>query len=98
MRLSFCSANLRNPSPRCRLSSSYNVFLRHFGMNTIWYLHSHLVWLKAFHLVHRELPFVCFGGSRLGVSAMDSWICQTPTASPAEPRGLPTDRFWTASE
>src|SRR5271165_756946 len=26
MRLSFCSANLRNTSPRCRLSSSYSVF------------------------------------------------------------------------
>jgi len=29
------------------------------------------------------------GGSRLGVSAMDSGICQTSTASPAEPGGLP---------
>ncbi|HTT24340.1 MAG TPA: hypothetical protein VMG82_35780, partial [Candidatus Sulfotelmatobacter sp.] len=34
-------------------------------------------------------PFRVLGGSRLGVSAMDSGICQTSTASPAEPGGLP---------
>src|SRR5271165_1900037 len=45
-RLSFCSANLRNTSPKCCLSSLYSVFLRHFGINTTWYLHSHLVWLR----------------------------------------------------
>ena len=36
-------------------------------------------------------PFRVLGGSRLGVSAMDSGICQTSTASPVEPGGLPTD-------
>src|SRR5271165_1852321 len=45
-RLSFCSANLRNTSPKCCLSSLYSVFLRHFGINTTWYLHSHLIWLR----------------------------------------------------
>jgi hypothetical protein len=24
----------------------YNTFLRHFGMKTTWYLHSHFEWLK----------------------------------------------------
>src|SRR5882762_40177 len=31
---------------------------------------------------------MCFGGSRLGVFAVDSWICQTSTASPAQPEVL----------
>src|SRR6516164_368217 len=46
IRLSFCSASLRNTSPRCRRNSPYSTFLRHLGMNTTWYLHSHLVWLR----------------------------------------------------
>src|SRR5215472_6967564 len=45
IRLSFCSASLRNTSPKCRRNSPYSTFLRHLGMNT-WYLHSHLVWLR----------------------------------------------------
>src|ERR1700730_17192127 len=43
---SFCTASLRNTSPKCGLNWTYRVFLRHLGMNTTWYLHSHLVWLK----------------------------------------------------
>jgi hypothetical protein len=27
----------------CRRSSKYKVFLRHFGIKTTWYLHSHLL-------------------------------------------------------
>src|SRR5271157_1060850 len=46
IRLSFCSASLRNTSPKCRRSSPYRIFLRHLGINTTWYLHSHLVWLR----------------------------------------------------
>src|SRR5689334_8074215 len=42
----FCSANLRNTSPKYRRSSPYNTFLRHLGINTTWYLHSHFVWLR----------------------------------------------------
>jgi hypothetical protein len=36
-------------------------------------------------LVHRGTPLRVLGGSRLRVSAMDSFTCQTFTASPAEP-------------
>src|SRR5262252_3378881 len=43
IRLSFCAANLRNTSPRCCRLCPNNVFLLHLGMNTTWYLHSHLV-------------------------------------------------------
>ena len=37
-------------------------------------------------------PFRVLGGSRLGVSAMDSGICQTSTASPRQSRGV--SRFY----
>src|SRR6185437_9667404 len=43
IRLSFCSAKRRNTSPKYRRSCSYSVFLRHLGMKTTWYLHSHLL-------------------------------------------------------
>src|ERR1700745_2421161 len=56
--LSFCVASLRNTSPRCFLNSPYRVFLRHLGMNTTWYLHSHLVWLRLV-LVHRRTLLSC---------------------------------------
>src|SRR5512138_3443932 len=45
-RLSFCSASRRKTSPRCFRTPSYSTFLRHFGMKTTWYLHSHFVWLR----------------------------------------------------
>jgi hypothetical protein len=77
------------PPPRCCLNCSYSVRLRHLGMNTTWYLHSHLVWLRLSYSSIVDLPFLCFGGSRPGVSAMDFLRCQTLTATPAEPGGLP---------
>jgi|SRR5215471_14537874 len=40
-----CGQFAKHP-PRCRLSSPYSVFLRHLGMKTTWYLHSHFVWLR----------------------------------------------------
>jgi hypothetical protein len=43
IRLSFCAPNLWNTSPRCRRICPNIVFLLHLGMNTMWYLHSHLV-------------------------------------------------------
>src|SRR5258708_33048575 len=43
IRLSFCAANLRNTSPRCCLICPNSVSLLHLGMNTTWYLHSHLL-------------------------------------------------------
>lgn len=44
---------------------------------------------QTFLLVHRENSFRVFGGSRIGVSAMDSLKCQPSTATPAEPWDLP---------
>src|SRR5579863_658429 len=81
LRLSFCSASRRNISPQYRRNSAYSTFRRHLGMNTTWYLHSHLVWFRLSYSSIADLLFVHFGGSRLGVSAMDSSICQTLTAS-----------------
>src|SRR5436190_16025638 len=93
--LSFCAANFRKTSPRCRRNSAYRVFLRHLGMNTTWYLHSHLVWLKLSNSSIDGTPFRVLGGSRFRVSSMDPGvdprICQTFAASPAEPGELP---FW----
>src|SRR6266853_1696053 len=57
-RLSFCSASLRKTSPRCGLSTPYRVFLRHLGMNTTRYLHSHLLWLRLSYSSIVKLPFV----------------------------------------
>lgn len=90
--LSFCFANRRNISPKCRRSSRYNVFRRHFGTNTTWYLPSHFVWDRPFFPRPSWISFiVCFSGSRSAVSAMDSRIGRTFTATPAEPGDLPTD-------
>lgn len=44
----------------------------------------------GFTIVHRQTSFRVRGGSRSEVSAMgDRRKCQTYTASPAEPGGLP---------
>src|SRR6059036_3603901 len=51
-------------------------------MNTTWYLHSHLLWLRLSYSSIRGTPFRVLGGSQLGVSALDSFRCQTSTASP----------------
>jgi hypothetical protein len=64
----------------CRRSSPYNIFLRHFGINTTWYLHSHLLWLRfsissiacslscAWRLTFGSL---CDGLQTVAVSAID---------------------------
>src|SRR5829696_3774783 len=57
--LSFCCASLRNISPRCFFNCPYNVCLRHFGINTTWYLHSHLLWLRLSNSSILDLLFVC---------------------------------------
>src|SRR5712691_10316464 len=88
MRHSFCAASFRNTSPRCRRSSPYSVFLRHFGMKTTWYLHSHFVWLRLSSSSIDEVSFRVLGGSRSEASSMDPLKCQTSTATPAEPGGL----------
>src|SRR6266540_2600826 len=88
MRHSFCAASFRNTSPRCRRSSPYSVFLRHFGMKTTWYLHSHFVWLRLSSSSIDEVSFRVLGGSRSEASSMDPLKCQTSTANPAEPGGL----------
>ena len=41
----FCLAMSWNTGPRNFLIFPYSSFLRHFGMNTTWYLQSHLEWL-----------------------------------------------------
>src|SRR3954453_15201473 len=56
---SLSAASLRNTSPRCFFSCPYNVFRRHFGINTTWYLHSHLLWLRLSNSSILALLFVC---------------------------------------
>src|ERR1700739_3068421 len=88
IRLSFCSPSLRNTSPKCRRNSPYNAFLRHFGMNTTWYLHSHFVWLRLSISSIVKFPVVCLAAH---VREFPRW---TPVSvnlllpSPAEPGGL----------
>ena len=89
MRLSFCSANFRNTSPRCRRSCSYNVLRRHFGIKTTWYLHSHLEWLRLSGSSIGILQCCVLGGSQRGVSWMDPRTCQTFAVSPAKPGDFP---------
>src|SRR5439155_18633504 len=91
IRLSFCSASRRKISPKYRHNPAYSALRRHLGMNTTWYLHSHFVWFRLSYSSIADLLFVCFSGSRSGVSAMDSSKCQTLTATPAEPGELPTE-------
>ena len=60
IRLSFCSASLRNPSPRYFRNSPYSAFRRPLGINTTWYLHSPLEWLKLSYSSIQFLLCVCF--------------------------------------
>ena len=46
IRLSRCIANCLSISPNRWRRTPYKAFLRYLGINTMWYLHSHLVWLK----------------------------------------------------
>src|SRR5262249_37724999 len=39
-------ASSRNTLPKCRRICPNSNFLRYFGVNTTWYLHSHVVWFK----------------------------------------------------
>src|SRR5207302_9124700 len=51
--------NHRLIPPQCCRNSPYSVFLRHFGINTTWYLHSHFVWLRLSISSIVKLLFVC---------------------------------------
>src|SRR5437763_7184428 len=58
-------------------------------MNTMWYLQSHAVWLKLSNLSIVALPFVCLAAHEGSVYDGQPLKCQTSTATPAEPGGLP---------
>src|SRR6185295_5392282 len=88
-RLSFCAASLRNTSPKCCRNCPYSTLRRHFGMNTMWYLQSHVVWFKLSNLSIVALPFVCLAAHGGSLYDGHSLKCQTSTATPAEPGGLP---------
>jgi hypothetical protein len=47
------------------------VFLRHLGMNTTWYLHSHFAWLRLSESSIVKPPFGCVAAHESGVSSMD---------------------------
>src|SRR5215213_3989616 len=89
-RLSLWPASLRNTSPRWVLNWPYSTFRRHFGMNTMWYLHSHVVWLKLSNLsIVVSSPLVCLAAHEGSFHDGHSLKCQTSTATPAEPGELP---------
>ncbi len=53
--------------PSCWRRATYNVFRRYFGINTRWYVHSHLVWLRLSLLFNKKSPCrVTSSCSRLG--------------------------------
>lgn len=87
-------SNAGSSSRKYSRNCAYNVVLRHLGMETTWYLHSHLVSLTLSNSSIRETPPRMFGGSLSGVSAMDPLKRQTCTAPPAEaPPGGSLDRL-----
>src|SRR6516164_4814686 len=105
IRLSFCAANLWNTSPRCCRIWPNNVFLLHLGMNTTWYLHPTWCDLSFHTRPSMESPSCALAAHdsdlRRWASAAHpaySRNCQTSTATPAEPGGLPGllgRAFWT---
>ena len=56
---------------------------------TTWYLHSHFVWLRLSNSSIAELPVVCLAAHGRKFRRWTPCKCQTSTASPAEPGGLP---------
>src|SRR5271168_4464520 len=79
IRHSFCSASLRNTSPKCFRRLPYSTFLRHFGINTTWYLHSHFEWLKLSNSSIQSLLEVCLAAhlseSLDGLPQMSNCYC-----------------------
>src|SRR5437763_1086435 len=64
-------------------------------MNTMWYLQSHAVWLKLSNLsIVAALPFVRLAAHEGSLYDGQPLKCQTSTASPAEPGGLPCRLGW----
>src|SRR5215217_6884492 len=89
-RLSFWPASLRNTSPRWTLNWPYSTLRRHFGMNTMWYFQSHIVWLKLSNLsIVDSSPLVCLAAHGGSLHDGHFFKCQTSTATPAEPGELP---------
>ena len=79
IRLSRCIANCLSTSPSCWRRAPYNAFLRYFGMYTMWYLHSHFVWLRLSTSFIKKSPFrVTLSGSRIGDFLFSPRNCQTP--------------------
>jgi hypothetical protein len=75
--------------------SAYSVFLRHLETHTTWYLHYHFIWLRLSYLSIDGTSLRVLGGSRFGVSSVDSLKRQTFAATQAEPAGLPCELvFW----
>src|SRR5260370_36711396 len=70
IRLSFCSASLRNTSPKCWRRLLYSTFLRPFGMKTTWYLHSHFERLK---LSYSSIQILLDGCLAAHLSAFLEW-------------------------
>src|SRR5664280_386726 len=101
IRLSFCSASLRNTSPKYFLRSPYNAFRRPFGINTTWYLHSHFEWLKLSYSSIQFLLCVCFAAHARsfldGLPYLSNFAC-LPGRAGGTPislgRGARSGRVW----
>src|ERR1039458_5294267 len=95
IRLSFCSASLRNTSPKYFRNSPYNAFRRPFGINTTWYLHSHFEWLKLSYSSIQFLLCVCFAAHAWslldGLPYLSNFAC-LPGRAGGTPISLALDR------
>jgi hypothetical protein len=83
IRLSRCIANCFSTSPNWWRRAPYNAFLRYFGMNTMWYWHSHLVWLRlstSFTKVSFPCDFKRFTDRRLSFFTPELSNCWSPPA------------------
>jgi hypothetical protein len=68
IRLSRCPANSLNTLPIRWRKAPYNAFFRYFGINTMWYLHSHRVCFRlsrSFNKVSFPCDFERFTDQRL---------------------------------
>ena len=71
-------SNCLSTSSSCWRRAPYNAFLRYFGMYTMWYLHSHFVWLRLTTFIKKSPFRATLSGSRIGDFLFSPRNCQTP--------------------
>jgi hypothetical protein len=83
--LSFSRARSLRASPRCFLRFPYNPFFLYFGIQTKWYLQSHVIWDKLLRSCIESLLFCELRAIHEWEAFVYSRKCQTLRVSPAKP-------------